>query len=77
MTFYQKTIDLHNLIETEAISKVILLLFELGENDFLDSIKIITGRGDVLRYLVIGLIEEENFTWEYDSTNDGAIIVYK
>lgn len=73
---YFKTIDLHYLTEQEAVGKIILALYELSSSDFLEKLKIITGKGQVLNDLAIELIEQQGFEWQCEHQNCGSLIVF-
>lgn len=73
----QKTIDLHGCNESEALRKMIMALYELDSDDMIDSLNIIIGKGEVLPYVVIEYLEQQNYDWDYDGNNYGAIIVFK
>lgn len=68
-------LDLHGLTESEALLKIDAFLWELISSD-LSEATIITGRGMVLRDLVIEQVEAQNLYWSYEGNNDGAIIIY-
>ena len=59
--YYKKTIDLHNHDESAAIPKILLALYDFDSNETIETVKFITGRGDVLRNLVIDFVEEQGF----------------
>ncbi len=70
------SIDLHGLIEQEAIGPILSAIFDVQNNEDME-IEIITGNGYVLRDLVIEMAEEDGIQWRNDGSNTGAIIIYK
>lgn len=69
-----KTIDLHGLIEYEALMQVDAALLDLDYYE--DEIQIITGKGDVIRWVVTDYISDLGYSWEWTNSSQGAIIVY-
>ncbi len=69
-------IDLHGMIEYEAISAVLVALTSFEDSGH-DELEIITGNGQVLRDVAIELIEDEGFQWRTEGNNYGSIIVVK
>lgn len=69
-----KTLDLHSLRREQAISKIVLFIEEIIENEIVFS-TIITGKGTgALRILAIEeLSNYSNLTWEV--VNDGGAIL--
>ena len=69
-------IDLHGMIEQEAIGHILSAIFEIHNNENLE-IEMITGNGQVLKNLVIDMAEEEGLLWRYEGSNYGSMIIYK
>ena len=69
------TIDLHNLIEHEAISKIEMAILTFNDTDEYDELEIITGNGEVLKDVTIDILSDNNLDYEF--LNNGCILVKK
>ena len=68
-------IDLHNLIEYEAISQIEMAILTFNDSDEYDELEIITGNGDVLKDVAIDILSDNNLDYEF--SNIGCILVKK
>jgi len=69
-----QSIDLHGYREEEIMGPVLSAIYSLREGE---EIEIITGNGQVLRDVVLEIIQEEQVAYKYEGNNYGAIIIYK
>ena len=69
-------IDLHGMIEQEAIGYVLSAVFDVKNTEGLE-IEIITGNGHVLKDLVIDMVEEEGLSWRHEGSNYGSMIIFE
>lgn len=69
------TIDLHGLTEIEATGVIMTSLIELEENN-VEYIEFITGRGGILTMVLEELVEESDFDYEINPYNKGSYRVF-
>ena len=70
-------LDLHGYDINEATMAIMTFLFQKFEEEEMDEVFIITGKGHILREQTIEILEEERYNWAFDENNEGKIIVYR
>lgn len=70
------SIDLHGLIEYEALMELDAALLSLEFSNE-DTLEVITGNGFVLKGMAIEHLQRNHWDFEIPTHNSGCIIVYK